>query len=52
MFGEAVDPMFAGVRAGMDEPRKLSQLRDYLVPKLLSGEVCVKEAKPVLETKP
>lgn len=50
MFGEAVDPMFACVRTGMDGTRKLSQLRNYLLPKLLDGAVRVKEAKRVLET--
>lgn len=41
-FGEVVDPMFACIRAGMDESRKLAELRDYLLPKLLSGQVRVR----------
>ncbi|WP_197529485.1 restriction endonuclease subunit S [Botrimarina mediterranea] len=40
-FGKIVEPLFARVRAGIDESRKLAELRDYLLPKLLSGEVRV-----------
>jgi type I restriction enzyme S subunit len=40
-FGEAVHPMFDCIRARMDESRKLAEMRDYLLPKLLSGEVRV-----------
>jgi type I restriction enzyme S subunit len=44
-FGEITDPMFRLVRAAMDESRKLAQVRDYLLPKLLSGVVRVREAE-------
>lgn len=40
-FGEIVLPMFDTVRASMNESRKLAELRDYLLPKLLSGGVRV-----------
>lgn len=38
-FGEVVAPLFDAVRAGMDDSRKLAELRDLLLPKLLSGAV-------------
>ncbi len=38
-FGQTVDPMFRIARAGVDESRKLAEIRDYLLPKLLSGNV-------------
>jgi type I restriction enzyme S subunit len=44
-FGELAGSMFQYVRAAMNESRKLAQLRDYLLPKLLSGEVRVREAE-------
>ena len=40
-FGEVVQPMFDCIRAGMNEVRRLAELRDYLLPKLLSREVRV-----------
>ncbi|MEO0514155.1 MAG: restriction endonuclease subunit S [Planctomycetota bacterium] len=41
-FGEIVQPMFDAVRAGMNESRKLAELRDYLLPRLISGTVRVR----------
>jgi type I restriction enzyme S subunit len=41
-FGEIVQPLFMCIRAGMEESRKLAAIRDYLLPKLLSGEVQVR----------
>lgn len=49
-FGEVVNPMFDCIRGGIEESRKLAALRDYLLPKLLSGAVRVKEAERVLKT--
>ena len=43
-FGEAVEPLFIRSSAGVRESRRLAMLRDYLLPKLLSGEVRVTEA--------
>lgn len=40
-FGSAVDPSLAHCAASVRESRKLAQLRDYLLPKLLSGDVRV-----------
>lgn len=43
-FGEIVQPLFNCIRAGMDESRKLAEMRDYLLPKLMSGQVRVEAA--------
>lgn len=47
-YGETVDPMFAVVRAGMNESSKLAEMRDYLLPKLLSGGIRVNDTKRFL----
>jgi type I restriction enzyme S subunit len=55
-FSNAFESMVAALfecRGGIvRESRKLADLRDYLLPKLLSGAVRVKEAERVLETTP
>lgn len=43
-FGEIVQPLFNCICAGVDESRKLAAMRDYLLPKLLSGDVRVEAA--------
>lgn len=43
-FTENVQPLFKYIRAGMEESRKLAEVRDYLLPKLLSGQVRVDSA--------
>ena len=43
-FGKFADALFASVRAAGNESRRLAALRDYLLPKLLSGEVRVRAA--------
>jgi type I restriction enzyme S subunit len=45
-----VEPLFRLKAASEFESRKLAELRDYLLPKLLSGAVRVKKAERVLET--
>jgi type I restriction enzyme S subunit len=40
-FGEIAQPLFNCIRAGMDESRTLAEMRDFLLPKLLSGSVRV-----------
>lgn len=45
-FGNWVVPLFNCVRAGMNESRKLTTLRDYLLPRLLSGRVRVGTSVP------
>ena len=41
-FESVVDPLLALLLASVDESSKLSAMRDYLLPKLLSGDVQVK----------
>jgi type I restriction enzyme S subunit len=41
-FGEVVGPLFHYIRAGKVESVKLANLRDYLLPKLLAGQVRVR----------
>lgn len=41
-FGEVARPLFECIRAGKAESSRLAALRDYLLPRLLSGEVSVK----------
>ena len=43
-FGEVVQPLFGCIRAGMDESRKLAEMRDYLLPQLLNGSIRVETA--------
>ena len=43
-FNEFMEPMLALLTAGIFESRKLTDLRDYLLPKLLSGQVQVNDA--------
>ena len=40
-----VEPMLARVRASILENHSLAELRDYLLPKLVSGEVRVRDAE-------
>lgn len=42
-FGQSIEPLFDFIRAGKTESAKLATLRDYLLPRLLSGRVRVKE---------
>ena len=43
-FERRVDPMFRRVMAGTKASRTLAALRDALLPKLISGELCIKDA--------
>ena len=43
-FGEVVQPLFGCIRSGMDESRKLAEMRDYLLPQLLNGSIRVETA--------
>jgi type I restriction enzyme S subunit len=40
-FADIADPLFALVAANHDESAALAELRDYLLPKLISGDVHV-----------
>lgn len=48
-FGDLVRPLMSKVRAGSEESLTISDIRDTLLPKLLSGEIRVKEAEKLLE---
>lgn len=41
-FGEVVRPLFACIRVGKAESAKLGSLRDYILPRLISGTVRIK----------
>jgi type I restriction enzyme S subunit len=47
-YGQTINPWFAKLRAGADEARTLSVLRDALLPKLISGELRVGDAERFL----
>ena len=44
-----IEPMFDRIRANGEESRTLAQTRDLLLPKLMSGEIRVKEAEKIME---
>jgi len=48
-FGECVAPMHERIHANLHQSRTLATLRDTLLPKLLSGELRVQDAKPLGE---
>jgi type I restriction enzyme S subunit len=48
-FGRAVKPRFARAGAAVRESRILTALRDTLLPKLISGELRVKDAERFLK---
>lgn len=49
-FGDVVQPFFQFIRASKDESAKLAALRDYLLPRLLSGKVRVTFLPPTTPT--
>jgi type I restriction enzyme S subunit len=49
VFGEFVTPCFKGIKANCEASQTLAQLRDTLLPKLISGELRVKEAERFME---
>lgn len=48
-FESAVEPLFDGLHAALREAQKLAQLRDALLPKLISGELRIKSAEAAVE---
>ena len=48
-FYETVAPLFSRIRSSVDESRTLAETRDYLLPKLMSGEVRVRDAEKMVE---
>ena len=47
-FATAVAPFFAKYRANADESKMLAAMRDLLLPKLMSGEIRVKDAEKLV----
>jgi type I restriction enzyme S subunit len=43
--GPLLEPVFAKIAANADESQVLAQTRDYLLPKLMSGEIQLREAE-------
>jgi type I restriction enzyme S subunit len=48
VFNETVRPLFARIVANEKENRSLAATRDFLLPKLMTGEVRVKEAEKLI----
>lgn len=48
-FGEFVTPMFDKISANGQENRSLAETRDLLLPKLMSGEISIKDAEAIAE---
>ena len=48
-FDSVAEPLFAKIESNENESRTLAQARDRLLPKLLSSEIRVGEAKEMLE---
>lgn len=48
-YAQLVNPLDNQIQNNFDESRTLASIRDTLLPKLLSGEIRVKEAEKVLE---
>lgn len=44
-FSEIVDPLYRRIRANSEESRSLRDLRDLLLPRLVSGEITIREAE-------
>lgn len=44
-FGRTIQPWFARLRASVDETKTLAEVRDALLPKLISGDVRVANAE-------
>ena len=49
-FGELTDPLFRRVDSSRRESRTLAALRDTLLPKLMSGELRVRDAERLVGT--
>lgn len=44
-FRNAIRPMFKKIKSNTNQIRKLTELRDALLPKLMNGEVCVESSQ-------
>lgn len=48
-FGLTVQPLFAKINFNRNESNTLAQLRDLLLPKLMSGEISIRDAEKMVE---
>jgi type I restriction enzyme S subunit len=48
-FEETVGPLFGRIHSNLEESRTLAQIRDLLLPKLMSGEIRLREAEKLVE---
>jgi type I restriction enzyme, S subunit len=51
-FNDAAVPMFDRIVANIHESKVLAETRDLLLPKLMSGEVRVKDAEKIVREAP
>ena len=49
-FGRVIGPLFDQLRLNTEESRTLAQVRDLLLPKLMSGEIRLQDAEREVET--
>ena len=49
VFEGIIRPIFAKVSSAIEESKQLKNLRDALLPKLISGEICIPDAEKILE---
>lgn len=50
-FTQKVEPLFKNIQSNKEQAHTLASIRDALLPKLLSGEIRVKDAKNFMETR-
>lgn len=48
-FGEVIGPLFKKIRDATEDSRTLAQIRDTLLPKLISGELRISDAERIVE---
>jgi type I restriction enzyme S subunit len=48
-FGDLVQPLMVMISANGEQSQNLINLRDTLLPKLMSGQIRVKEAEKIME---
>jgi len=48
-FQRIVDPIFERFRHNSEENRTLAQIRNFLLPKLMSGEIRLQDAEKMVE---
>lgn len=48
-FGLTAQPLFAKINFNRNESNTLAQFRDLLLPKLMSGEISIRDAEKMVE---